>query len=200
MKRIILIALILSLVFCVACTKTGNDEPDTDTPSNETTVIDEDRTNDENSEDLTETGENKDNTKVTEPDGYAVVLADGKTIVLGAAADEVIASLGEYSDMFEAPSCVHEGSDKVYTYQGFSVTSSPDENGDEYIAEAAIESADCKLGNGITIGSSIDDMAQAYGADYTDSFGFVTYELDGATASFVTDNGVITGITFTSTK
>ena len=49
-------------------------------------------------------------------DGYTCVFDSGISVKLGSPAADALALLGDYSDMMEAPSCVHEGFDRVYTY------------------------------------------------------------------------------------
>ena len=48
-------------------------------------------------------------------DGYTCVFDNGISVKLGSPAADALAVLGDYSDMMEAPSCVHEGFDRVYT-------------------------------------------------------------------------------------
>ena len=197
MKKLLAFVLILALFLLVSCAPAETpDEPDKDVIDRNEEIADPADTADEEQNDIPEV---TDNAETSQNGGFTVAFADGRTVELGADAASIEA-LGEYTDMFEAPSCVHEGFDRVYTYDGFSVTTSPDENGADYVAEVAVESSSCALENGLTVGSTVDDMAAAYGEDYTDSFGFITYELEGATASFVTDGGVITSIVFTCAK
>ena len=199
MKKLLAIALILALVFCVSCTAKET-AGDTDDRSGETDSSENTDINVIPDGQPDETPDDKEENNADETAGFTVALSDGRTVVLGSGADEAVAGLGEYTDVFEAPSCIHEGFDRVYTYGGFSLTTSPDGNGAEYAAEFVLETAECALENGLTIGSTVEDMTAAYGEDYTDSFGFITYELDGASAAFVTDGGIITSIVFTYSK
>ena len=180
------------LLFCVSCSKT-------EISDNEVTDIEDGITENEGTGNDAEKEADPDNNDVG-VDYTAVVLEDGREIKLGAKADGVIVSLGEYEEMFEAPSCVHEGTDRVYTYTGFSVTTSPDENGDNIVTEVGIESSECKLANGLTVGSDVKDVEAVYGSDCTDAFGFITYTFDGVTISIVTDNGTISTILFSAAR
>lgn len=127
-------------------------------------------------------------------------FADGKTITLGAKAEDVIPSLGDYVDFMEAPSCVHEGNDKIYTYDGFTVMTSPNASGDEYIAEIEITSDACVLKNSITIGSKKDDVISAYGSDFTEQFGIMTFDLENVSITVITDADELSGIVFSATN
>jgi len=129
-------------------------------------------------------------------EAFVCRLSDGREITLGGEADAVLASLGEYRDMLEAPSCIHDGYDRVYTYDGFSVTTSPDGNGKDTVTEFAVETSACVLDGGVTVGSTVDEMVASFGDDYTDSFGFIRYERGNTVLSFVTEDGAITSIVF----
>lgn len=186
MKKIILLCLIAALVFSLAsCVK--EDAPDSDgNNKNDNTVVSGIGEGD---------GDANADTDKTAVNERVVALADGRAVELGSAADKAFALLGDYDDMYEAPSCVHEGYDRFYTYDGFSVTTSAGEGGD-IVTEFLIESSACVLSNGITVGSSAEDVTAAYGEDYTESFGAMKYEFDGMTLTVVTDGTSVTSVMF----
>ena len=127
---------------------------------------------------------------------YEVAFEDGTKIVLGEDAEKVIASLGEYSDLMEAPSCVHPGFDRVYTFNGYTVTTSPDADGKEYAAQVALTNDASVLANGITIGSSKDNAVKAFGDSFTEKFGQMVYEDGGIRITVNTDGDAVSGIVF----
>lgn len=186
MKKTILFCLIVMLVFSLAsCVKEA--APDSnENNNNDNTVVSD------SGEQDGDTDGDADKTAVNE---RVVALADGRSVELGAAADKALALLGDYGDMYEAPSCVHEGYDRFYTYDGFSVTTSAGEGGD-IVTEFLIESSACVLSSGITVGSSTEDVTAAYGEDYTESFGTMKYEYDGMTLMVVTDGTSVTSVLF----
>lgn len=139
-----------------------------------------------------------DTAAVSAAEPYAVALDNGKTVTINGEANAAIAALGTQLDFMEAPSCVHEGSDKVYTYDGYTVTTSPDGKGGEYVAELALTSDVVALDNGLYIGCALADVKKAYGEDFTESFGVYKYELAGATLSVIAEGDTVTGITFAS--
>ena len=131
---------------------------------------------------------------------YEIKLDNGVTVVIGGDAEALIASLGEPVDYMEAPSCIHEGFDKVYTYDGYSINTSPDANGKQYVAELALLSDAVALENGLMIGGTASDVEAAFGTDCEDQFGVRIYKLDGVTVSITIDADSVTAITLSSTR
>ena len=120
-------------------------------------------------------------------EGYLCSFDNGTDIRIGAAADSVLASLGDALNMAEAPSCIHEGMDRIYTYNGFSLTTSPDGKGTDRVYEIALTSDAVVLANGISIGSSLAEVEAAFGSDYTEQFGVLKYRLGEVSVSIVLD-------------
>ena len=72
-------------------------------------------------------------------------------------------------------SCAYKGMDRTYTYEGFVVkTYSNTKNGTEYINSIKITSSKVETVEGITIGSSKNNMIKAYGKN-AGEFGVYTY-------------------------
>lgn len=134
-------------------------------------------------------------------DGYTCVFDNGVTVKLGSPAADALAALGDYSDMMEASSCVHEGFDRVYTYAGlYTVLTSPDASGAEYIAEISLLSDLVALdvsGTYLMIGSAESDIKAAFGDPAEDAFGVQKYNLDGANLTVTVDGGVVSGFVMT---
>ena len=134
-------------------------------------------------------------------DGYTCVFDNGISVKLGSPAADALALLGDYSDMMEAPSCVHEGFDRVYTYAGlYTVLTSPDASGAEYIAEISLLSDLVALdvsGTYLMIGSAESDIKAAFGDPAEDAFGVQKYNLDGANLTVTVDGGVVSGFVMT---
>ncbi len=129
---------------------------------------------------------------------YECKLDNGVNITLGSNADEAVKALtdalGEALDFMEAPSCVHPGNDKVYTFEGFTVTTSPDANGDEYVAELSFLSDSVGFDNGIMIGSSESDVTASFGSEFEESFGVRKYSLDGATLTIIFSDDAVSAM------
>ena len=134
-------------------------------------------------------------------DGYTCVFDNGISLKLGSPAADALPALGDYSDMMEAPSCVHEGFDRVYTYSGlYTVLTSPDVQGKEYVAEISLLSDLVALdvnGAYLMIGSAEADVKAAFGDPAEDAFGVQKYNLDGANVTVTVDGGAVTGFVLT---
>lgn len=131
---------------------------------------------------------------------YSITLDNGTVISVGAYSEESVTSLGTPIDTMEAPSCIHEGFDRVYTFDGFSITTSPDENGGQYLAEFSLLSDLVAFENGLTVGSPTAMLADAFGDTYEEQFGVRTYKLDGVNVSVLVDGDIVSGITVSAVK
>ena len=131
--------------------------------------------------------------------GYIVELDDGTTFVMGALADDTIAALGEPVSVTEAPSCVHEGMDKLCNFGSYTLTTSPDADGNARIQEISLTSDAVALADGLSIGSDKAAVEASFGSEYTDNFGVMQFSLDGADVSVVLDgDDCVSGLTITA--
>ena len=134
-------------------------------------------------------------------EGYTCTFDNGISLRLGSPAADALALLGDYSDMMEAPSCVHEGYDRVYTYSGlYTVLTSPDAQGAEYVAEISLLSDLVALevnGNYLMIGSPEADIKAAFGDPAEDVFGVQKYNIEGANVTVTVDGGTVSGFVMT---
>ncbi|MBE6569660.1 MAG: hypothetical protein E7658_05530 [Ruminococcaceae bacterium] len=168
----------------------------TDTPENETTANDTAAVSETNTAENAETEAPED---TADPIYYTVALDNGHVFEMGAIADDTVASLGEPQSKAEAPSCVHEGNDVLYTYSGFTLTTSPDADGNNRIQEIALTSDAVSLTNGLSIGSDKAAVEAAFGTDYSDEFGVLTFSLEGANVSVVLDaDECVSGLVITA--
>ena len=194
-KKIILILAAFALIFAVSCSSGGADgigttaEPQATLPSS--TVPSESIPAVETTAETAAPTSNNDT--------LAVEFKDGLTIRLGAAAAEALAGCGEATEVLEAPSCVHPGTDRVYYFDGFSVTSSPDAAGNDLITAVEITGENAVLSNGVRIGSTADDVKAAFGEDFEDSFGMMTYDFDRGSLTVVCDSDSVVSIAFAIT-
>ena len=128
-------------------------------------------------------------------DGYVCVLDNGVQIRLGAPADDVIPTLGEPTDYMEAPSCVFDGMDKIYTFDNaYSLYVVHGADGREYIHEFNVISDAVAMVVGdtaLTIGSSVDDLIAAFGEPEDESYGVYNYNVPGGKVTAVTMDGEI---------
>ncbi len=129
----------------------------------------------------------------TAAEGFALPVKDA-VLTPGAAVD-VTALLGEPLDQQSAPSCVHEGDDVVYTYDGLEIATSPSPAG-QYVTSITLTSDVYTTAEGIFIGSTAAEMTAAYGETEA-KFGRYVYTKGNSTLTFMTDDaGTVTAITY----
>ena len=95
--------------------------------------------------------------------------------------------IGEPDTYFEAASCAFDGLDKIYTYGGIELTTYPDGDKD-YISSIRLLDDTASTPEGITIGSTRDEVVAAYGDGYTDSGDLYTWESENAILSILFEN------------
>ncbi len=183
MKKIITLLLSLSLLTSLtACGGTSDSGNDTDEAAGETTA--------DNVSDI-----NDKNTGTT----YEISLSNGLTVIIGGNAEDFVNAAGEALEYSEAPSCIHDGYDKVYIFDGYSVTTSPDANGNQYVANLTLTSDVVLFDNGLSIGSGAAELDELFGTEYEEQFGIRTYTLDAATVAVIVDGDIVTSISVSST-
>ena len=186
MKKLTILLLALALCVCLAACDGNDDTPDTNVPDTTPAV------NDDTDDGASDTDE---------PDTastYTVSLGS-ISVTVGGDADALIASLGEPLDYMEAPSCIHEGYDKVYVFDGYSISTSPAADGTQYISELSLTSDVVAIDGTLMIGSSVSQLEAKFGTDFTEEFGIRTYTLEGATVSVILDGDTVSGITVLAT-
>ena len=103
----------------------------------------------------------------------------------------VIAALGEGYEYHESASCAFEGLDKVYTYADIEIYTYP--KGDEdYVLSVALRSDAVTTDKGLTIGSSCDEVLDAYGEGEikgSAADGEIGYEAGNTYLKFLTRGG-----------
>lgn len=85
----------------------------------------------------------------------------------------LIEALGSDYEFSEQISCIYEGMDKSYTYDGLKISTVP-VGGKDIIEMFTITSDKYKTARGITVGASLEDVVAAYGEKYFDD-GYITY-------------------------
>lgn len=197
MKKLLPILIILALAI-VSCGESAQDNDLSTSGENdqkEVSSSQEDESSDTTSNSLSVVIDLPETSSDVPSEGYECVLDNGAALTIGSSADEAIKALtdllGEAIDFMEAPSCVHPGNDKVYTFDGFTVTTSPDANGDEYVSELSFLSDAVGFENGIMIGSLESDVTSSFGSDFEEKFGVRKYSLSGAVLTITfTDDAV----------
>lgn len=128
-------------------------------------------------------------------EGYC--FKKGEVIVaMGAEAAPVIKALGDpVKPVFEQDSCAYQGKDKVYTYEGFEISTYP-VNGTECIASVYFISDKAQTPEGIQIGSTAKEAIKAYGTDYKEEFGVYRYKKGSSELIIYTTNQVVDAVEY----
>lgn len=107
-------------------------------------------------------------------DGYT--FTSGSTVIaMNEDASAVVEELGEADDYFESESCAFEGLDKVYSYPGFQLNTYPVDDKD-YVLSVVFMDDTVSTDEGISIGSTKDEVTEAYGDPSTESATELVYE------------------------
>ena len=116
-------------------------------------------------------------------------------IIPGELAAPILDSLGDPESVYEAPSYVFEGNDKVYKYDGFEVTTAS-YNGEEVVVAIFFTSKESKTQGGFSIGSSLDDVEVLYGEPSCVNNEEYVWRSDSVEFHLVAIDKVITSISY----
>lgn len=137
---------------------------------------------------------------------FACTLDNGVTVTLGSVTADVLDSLGTITEQSEAPSCIYDGTDKLYTLDGaYTITSAIGADGIERITQINFLSDAVALvmpGGTVMIGSAEETVKSAFGTPAEDVFGVQKYELNGAAAeaTVILTDGVVTSLSLAWTE
>ena len=110
-----------------------------------------------------------------------VFSANGVEIKFGGEANAVVSALGEAQNLVETPSCGGGAEpDREYTYAGFKFNT-VNENGVNKIVKIVLTDDSVSTPEGISIGSSRDEVIAAYGENFTENATGTLIYTDGAT-------------------
>ncbi len=131
--------------------------------------------------DSASSGSTSDSSSVS-ADGFTFTY-EGTVIEMGAEAAPVVEALGDDYDYFESESCAFDGLDKVYTYSHFKLNTYPVDDVD-YVLSIVFRDDTIETDEGITIGSSKDDVLEAYGDPDEEKTASLVYEKGDTTITF----------------
>ncbi len=103
--------------------------------------------------------------------------------------------LGEPDSYFEAESCAFDGLDKTFDYPGFELVTYP-VDGVDYISNIYFLDSTVATPEGITIGSTLEDMIAAYGEDPTEDLGLYQYTDGDTQLSFLVEDGEVRSVEY----
>lgn len=107
--------------------------------------------------------------------------SNGVEIKIGGDANTAVSALGDYVNLTETDSCGGGAEpDREYTYSGFKFNT-VNENGKNVIVKIVLTDDSVSTPEGISIGSSRDDVIAAYGDSYTETASGGLVYTDGET-------------------
>ena len=125
-----------------------------------------------------------------------IFKSGGVEIIPGEDSAAILGALGKESSYDEVDiGCGNNEVGKVYSYSGFKIQTYPD-NSKDYVDTVTITNDSVSTPEGITIGSSRDDVIKAYGDGYTEKSNGIVYIKDKTTLSFVIRDGLVTSIIY----
>lgn len=147
----------------------------------------------------TSTSKSESSEKSGKLSGY-LFSVDGGKIGVDMKMSDAKKILGKEDDYFEAASCAFEGQkDKTYTYADYSIQTYPSKDGKtDYVGYITFTDDLASTEEGISIGSSVDDMLKAYGDKGENSDGNYKFTKDGMHLLINTDGSKVTSITYAS--
>lgn len=128
--------------------------------------------------------------------GGFVFEYNGAQVEMDALADPLIKQMGDDYEYFESASCAFEGKDKSYIYKHFELLTYPSAEGDRvqaiYIKDDLVSTKE-----GLSIGSSIEDMQRLYGEGSRNGSEY-TFEKGGMKLKIQVTDDKVSYITYAS--
>lgn len=126
--------------------------------------------------------------------GYTFTAGSTK-IVLGENINSYLPSLGEASNVFEAPSCAFEGIDKIYYFPGFIVNTFPQGENDLVYA-LTFEDDSVETEEGAYLGMTSDEIKAIYGESQGTQANVLSYKKGGMELNFIIDADKVIDVTY----
>ena len=126
--------------------------------------------------------------------GQTEARVQGKVIALDQNMADVKKAIGEELSCETAPSCMYEGEDKTFLYDGFQILTYP--NGEEdFVASIDILSDKVEIASGVKVGDTVETAKEKMQeGELSETEFFLTYNYDDHGLTFHITNGVITEI------
>ena len=135
-------------------------------------------------------------TKKPENKTQGIELGDVSLHIGSKLTDEDKASLGDPIGTSEAPSCMYEGFDIIYEYEGFTLQTNR-QSEEEIVCIITVTDAKYPTQKGIKVGDSVDVVKEAYGTPVDESDYYLVYETtDNFDLTFSLNDGQVTVIEY----
>lgn len=131
-------------------------------------------------------------------EGY-VFDANGVKIEIDAKAEAILTALGEPTSYFESPSCAFGDLDKIYTFPGFELDTYSLE-GVDYVSMVVLLDDSVSTPEGVSIGSTPEEVKQAYGEPTTEKETALEYEKGEMKLCFLIKDGVVASVEYRTKK
>jgi len=194
--RKLFVLLILALFTLTACGN-GQTEPDSDPQPGQT--VNEPAANTPTTGDTTPADPDLPPTSEDEPPEIPdfALKFDDFLIEMDQNMDHVLSALGEPQGTFVAPSCAFEGKeDRIYQYPGIEIFTYPKDN-DYFVYIISFTDDSIRTTEGrIYLGSSLQEMLDAYGDDYEYENDMYKYTRGLTTLEFDIEDDMVIGITY----
>ena len=116
-------------------------------------------------------------------------------IAINAEVAPVLEALGDWSSYDESASCAFEGLDKIYTYDGFEITTYP-LNGKDYIFLIDVYADNVVTEEGIRIGDIKPSVIATYGFPDKETSNSLVYNGNGMYLQFLFEEDEVTRIQY----
>ncbi len=120
---------------------------------------------------------------------------DEAEIFMSQDVSELLPQLGKAENYYEAQSVKHQGKEKVFTYKGFELSTFPS-GGNDYVKSIWFLDQETATKEGLHIGSTIEEMKESYGDDYTEEKGSYIYTSEDSILTFYTKKDRVSGIEY----
>ena len=108
----------------------------------------------------------------------------------------VLQALGEADECFEAKSCAFDGMDKTFFYSGIELTTYPKSDKEDYVSSIYFTDDSVSTKEGIYIGSTLQQLLDAYGENYSGNGQAYTYTKEDTSIMFIVEEDEVTSITY----
>jgi len=194
MKKIYIL-LILALFMLTAC---GNGQPEPDPDPEPGQTGNEPAANAPSPGDTTPADPNLPPTDGDEPPEipeFALKVGDF-LIEMDQNITYVLSALGEPQGIFVAPSCAFDGEDRIFQYSNIQIHTYP-KGDDDYVHTISLRDDSIRTTEGrIYLGSSLQEMLDAYGDDYEYDNDMYKYTRGLTTLEFFIEDDIVIGITY----
>ncbi len=121
--------------------------------------------------------------------------ADGVELSIDATKEETVDKITEEAEYFESPSCAYEGTDKIYSYNNYTVTFY-EGDGEDGISLITLTSDLVSTAEGLSVGSTKEEVLAEYGEPAKDDKNLVVYEKGKTELRFILKDDEVVSVEY----